>query len=138
MAQYSVKTGPLNEAGEDFSVLAGDLGRIREGLDILLSKWPEGMSGLRRQLAGVKDSIQEISKKTRDAGMALYEISDFYTRAERTAFDANNREPGINPAKKQHISPPKIRSSSGVVMFERTILPDWLQMAVLEYEQSQE
>lgn len=137
MAQYSVKTGPLSEAGEEFLMLAGDFGRHREGLDSMLSRWPEGLSGLRRQLTKTKESIYEISKKTRSTGMVLHEITDHYTRAERSAISGHVRDLNRHATGQQLVPLPSIRSSSGAVMFERTVMPDWLQIAVLEYEQSQ-
>ena len=137
MAEYSVKTGPLNEAGENFSIFAGELGMFKEKLDTILSKWQEGMPELRRQLAGSKESINEISRQSRNIGKTLYEITDFYIRAERSAISGHIRDLNINIIDKQPVILPNIRSSSGVVVFERRILPDWLQLAVLEYEQSQ-
>ena len=137
MAEYNVKTGPLDEAGEDLSVLAGEFGRYREGLDSVLANLPEGMSGMRRHLTAAKDSLFEISKQTRDTGKVLYGIADHYTRAERSAMGGLHRGMNINPAGQQTTTMPKIRGSSGVVLFDRTVMPDWLQMAVLEYEQTQ-
>ena len=138
MAQYSVKTGILSEAGDDILMLAGDFNRHRESLDDLLAKWPDGLSGLRRQLAGTKDKVNEISRQTRNAGMVIHDISDHYTRAERRAIGGHLRDLSRHATGQQLVTLPTIRGSSGVVMFEKTVLPDWLQIAVLEYEQSQD
>ena len=137
MAEYSVKTGPLDEAGESFSMFAGELGMLKDKLDSILSTWQEGTPGLRRKLTGSKESINEISRQSRNIGKTLCEITDFYTRAERSAISGHIRDLNMNTTNQQPVILPNIRNSTGAVLFERTVLPDWLQIAVLEYEQSQ-
>jgi len=137
VAQYSVNTGSLNEAGEDFSIFAAKIGEYRERLESISGNLPEGMSAIRRQLAGTREAIYEISGKTRSAGMTLYEVSDHYTKAERDAISGYHRDLETHDANQRNAQLPKIRSSSGTVLFDKTILPSWLQKAVIEFEQSQ-
>jgi len=138
MAQYSVKTGPLDEAGEDISAFASELCGFRERIDSLLSRLPEDMPDMRRRLARTKESLYEISRQTRGVGVALSEISDYYMNAERVAFNGYNLGFNMNTTNTLNVKPPIIRRSSGSVLFDRNILPDWLKMAVLEYERSQD
>ena len=138
MAQYSVKTGLLDEAGENISVLAAEIGRYMERVDALLPQFPEGMDELRRRLTGTKDSMQEISKRTRNIGMALYEIIDFYTRAEQNAIGGKDRDINTRINNRHNVTLPKIRRSTGKVLFDGAVLPDWLQIATLNFERSQD
>jgi len=136
VAEYSVNTGILNEAGEDFLMLAKEFQMLHERVSPVLSSWPEGLTDLRQQLDKSRESINEISRKTRDLGLTLYEIIDCYTYAERRAIGGDNRHLHTHTANPRDTKLPSIRNTSGAVMFDRTILPDWLQIAVLEYEQS--
>jgi len=137
MSQYSVKTGPLEEAGEELAVLAAELGRYKERLESLLPKLPEGTGDIRRQLAVAKDSVAEISKQTRNIGVAISYVIDFYTRAERFAMGGHERDFYLHKMNRQTGPIPKIRSSSGSIMFDKTILPGWLQSAVLNFESTE-
>jgi len=137
VAQYSIKTGPLDEAGEDLSILAAELGRYRERVDALLPQLPEGTDILRRKLTGTKDTIYEISKKTRGIGMALYEIIDHYARAERVACGGHDRDTNKRINNRHNIKVPKIKRSTRKILFDGAIMPDWLKIAILKFEQSQ-
>jgi hypothetical protein len=137
VAQYSIETGPLNEAGEDFSVLAIELDKYRDRIGSVLSQWQEGLPELQRQLAGAMESTLNISRNARTLGLVLYEIIDCYIQAERTASSGYDQDLSMPSAPSGHALLPNVRKSTGFVPLERTVLPDWLQIAVLEYEQSQ-
>ena len=138
MARYSVETGLLNEAGEDLSTLAEEIGKYHERVGSVLSQGLEGLVELRGKLAVSKESLSEISKTSRGFGLALYEIIDSYTRAERAAMGGHNMDLNTPAAMRKAATLPNIRSSSGAVLMDRTVLPDWLQMAVLEYERTRD
>jgi len=104
----------------------------------LLSKKSEVMQDSRRHLTGVKESVNEITRKTRGLVMALYEITDHYIHAERNALNGYDRVITLHSSGRQAVKVPTIRNSSGAVLFEKTVLPDWLQLAVLEFERSQD
>ena len=137
MSQYSIMTGPLNEAGEDISAFAGELGKLHERINTVFTQWPDGFPELRRQLAEIRESVYKASNKTRGLGITLYEIIDCYTRAERSAMGEHHRDLNMQSSNQNSVTLPNIRSSSGVVMLDRTLLPDWLQNVVLEYERKQ-
>jgi hypothetical protein len=137
VARYSVETSLLSEAGEDFSSLAAEIDKYRERVDSVRSQWSEGLADLREKLAVSKESLSEISRKSRSFGFTLYEIIDIYTRAERSAMGGHHRDLDSTTVIRQATVLPNIRSSSGAVFIDRTVLPDWLQMEVLEYERAQ-
>lgn len=136
MAQYNVKTISLDEASECFSIFAGDLGRYCEGIDSMLSKFPDEMTGFRKQLAGRKESLIELSRNIRKVGVTLCDVADHYSRAEHNVMSGQSHEIKAARRRTAAIAVPKIRNSSGAVLFERTVMPDWLQAAVMKYEQS--
>ena len=138
MAQYRVNTGSLNEVSEDLLILAGDFRRLSDELESVFSKLPEDFYGFRRQLIRGKESVSEITRHTRGIGMVLYEVADHYTRAERSALNGYNRDLNLLASNQKPVTIPNIRNSSGAVLFERTVLPNWLQAAVLEFEKSQD
>jgi len=138
VARYRVETGLLNEAGEDFSSFAAEIDKYHERVSSVLLQGPEGLAELRGKLTISKESLSEISRKSRGFGLTLYDIIDSYTRAERTAMGEHHRDLDTRADMHQAVTVPNIRRSSGAVLTDRTVLPDWLQMAVLEYERTRE
>jgi len=136
MAKYEVSTGPLGIAGDSFSSLATELGTAQERLGAVLSGWPEGLPELRRQLATTSDSISDASRGAQDMARALWEISEIYSQAERCAFNDHAQASPLHAAILQPALLPQLRESSGLLFPGELVLPDWLQMAVLRYEQS--
>ena len=137
MLHYSVKTGILSEAGEEFLFLAREIELLFERIGSVMLNCSTNLIDLRKQLDISKESINEASRKSRTLGLALYEIIDYYTYAERHAISGDNRDLKLQTNNSLSLKMPSIRNTSSAVLFDRTILPDWLQMAVLEYEQSQ-
>ena len=135
MSQYSVKTNILNESGENLNSLARELNMYHERINNVLSQCSEELSDQRAKLSISSESINELSWKTKNISSTLYNIIDYYTHAERSAMNSdllNYNSNGSNNSTRL----PKIRSSTGPIFFDRTIIPDWLQMAVLKYEQA--
>ena len=137
MAEYNVSTGALCEAGDCFSALAAELDSAHERLDAVLAALPENLLDLRKHLAGAGDSVSEASKKARGFGRALWEISEIYSRAEGAAFAERNEGAGAQTEDMRSNTPPPIRTPSGVSLFGDLIMPEWLQVAVMKYAQSQ-
>jgi hypothetical protein len=137
VSHYSVKTGILSEAGEEFLLLAREFELLFERAGSVLSNCPENLIDLRKQLNISKESINEVSRKTRTLGLALYDVIDYYTYAERHAIGGDNRELKLQTPNSLGLKMPNIRNTTSAVLFDRTVLPDWLQTVVLEYEQSQ-
>jgi len=135
VSQYSVKTNILNESGENLNSLARELNMHHERINNVLSQCSEELSDQRAKLSISSESINELSWKTKNISSTLYNIIDYYTHAERSAMNSdlhNYNSNGSNNSTRL----PKIRSSTGPIFFDRTIIPDWLQMAVLKYEQA--
>jgi len=137
LTEYNVNTRLLNEAGDELSILSADLDKFLERLDSVLLQLSKDVEKEQRQLLGIRESLSELSGKTNGLGIAIYTIIDVYTQAERLALGEYRQEIRKYSAKKYSTKIPNIRNASGVVMLNRTVLPDWLQEAVLKYEQSQ-
>jgi len=125
----------MDEAGEDFSTLASELERYQERLGSVLSHWQEGIPELRQKLSEAKDSIFDDSRISRSIALMLYEVIDYYTQAERKAMEGSYTDKSV--ASHNIGLLPNIRMTSNAVLFDRTIMPDWLQSAVLRYMQDQ-
>ena len=137
MAEYRVNTGLLNEAGEDTKLLAAELDRYAERISSVITGLPEGFEAVRRSLTVTNERIYDRAGQARKLNRTLYEVIEVYSQAERNAMDADHRNINTTGASRQVTALPKIRSSTGAVMFKNTVLPNWLQMAVLEYERAQ-
>ena len=136
MAQYSVDPGLLYETADEFSRLAAELDSARERLGTVLADWQESVPDwLRRQLTGTGETVGDASRKAASMGRALCAISDGYARAERSVFSSREQEvpavPGIRAA-----AAPAIRRAAWLPLTGDIILPEWLQIATLRYEQS--
>jgi len=140
MAQYEVATKALLDAGEQFESALSQLNNLTMRLEATLADWPEALPDLREALAKEIDGVHKLSADTRNVSRTLYEIVDIYTDAERTAFHPQastgsgdmHAAPAINTA-----TPPAIRDNPALLLFGEIVMPEWLQMAVLRYEQSQ-
>jgi len=136
VAEYKVNTGLLSEAGDNISTLITELRRYEERIASVVMRLPEGTIAIKRQLDLSREKMSDLCRNSKNLGRTLYEIADVYSRAEQnSSFDEyrNKNTPGTK-LKKPVL--PKIRNSTGSIMFNNTILPNWLQMAVLEYEQT--
>ena len=138
MAQYEIFSAPLTEAGDALHSISGGLSEVREQLSGILSDLPEDMHGFRQQIAAECGTIEELCLYAKMLGLTLLEIIEIYARAEQTAFNEaaqNERRPAVNDIPDTLGTPPIIRRTYGVLLSGGPVLPDWLQAAVLKYEQ---
>ena len=136
MSQYSVKTNILNESGDNLDSLARELNIYHERINNVLSQCSEELTDQRTRLSIVSESVNELSWKSKKFSSTLFDIIDHYTHAERFAFNGDMNNIFKDKLNLKTVTLPKIRRSSGPIFFERSIIPDWLQMAVLKYEQA--
>ena len=136
MAQYEVHIEALREAAEHFGSAAGQLDAQNDRLGAVLGELSESLTELRQQLATSKNSIGETTTKTREISLTLKEISEIYAGAERIAFADVNSE-SSHPAAPKPLATPITVKKPAFVLFENILMPEWLQIAVLKYEQSQ-
>ena len=135
MAWYDISTDLLAEAGEKIQSFADDLSALRERLDGILFDLPEDNSIFLQQKQ-ISGNLLDVYVYAGALGHTLFEIMEIYAGAERSAFagDVYAAEK-IEPPPKA-TPPPIIRQSRGVLLFGDLIMPDWLQAAVLKYEQA--
>ena len=138
MARYEVSTDRLSEAGDIIISFADDLSGMRERFDGVLLELPDVLNSfnIHKKISG---DILDISVLSKGLGRTLKEIADVYCQAEQSAFGAGDcaileqrPQPQIAPA----MQPPAIRQTQSVFLFGDLIMPDWLQAAVLRYEQA--
>ena len=134
MAQYEVSAKGLYQAGDDFADAAGQMEAAGERLASVLSGLDECLTEFRKPLIRERDAVRDLSGMSREMGRTLHEIAQVYTQAERSVFEAGSG--GIESA----AAPPKtpiIRKNPALLLFGDLVIPDWLQLAVLRYEQAQ-
>ena len=140
MAQYEVSTAALVEAEEQLLRLAHGLGEALERLNAVHSKWQDGMPELRRQLADGIDAIDGIAACANNAARTLSGVCEAYAQAERAAFaDARPPQapapaPGLAPSPASSPAPQIMVGPVDRIMFDETIMPDWLKAVVVKYE----
>jgi len=141
MAQYDISIMPLIEAADTFRSIAGDLSAVQARLYRMLSDLPGTMGKYRQQIATESAAIDDLCSHIRKLGIALLEITEIYLQAERMALsDGGDDNTARQPARQApHIpqSPPILHRSNGVLLSGNLVMSDWLQLAVLKYQQSQ-
>jgi len=135
MAQYEIISTPLLDAADTFFLLADGLSKIQQQLCGVLSSLPGSLSDFQQQVALECDTLDKLSSYANQLGQTLIEIIEVYAQAEQTALC------GVGQVKQRPmtpltLSPPIIRKTYGVFLSSDLILPDWLQSAVMKYEQS--
>ena len=138
MAWYEISTARIAEAGEDITSFVEALCVLRERLDGIIFELP-GDSHIIRQQKQISGRLKDISSNAKDAARTLSEITDIYSDAERRAFggDVKHNKTTADQTPRPSAAPPRIaRKSSRVTLFSDLIMPDWLQAAVIKYEQS--
>jgi len=134
VAQYEFYHASLLEALEQFNNLTTGLNAAYDQLNEVLAQWQDSLPELRRQLAFTADNVVSAADGARRAGQALENIAEAYAKAERQVYD------GVNVSSQQTAlltSPPHISKPNGKVLFTDTVMPNWLQIAVIKYEQAQ-
>ena len=139
MAWYEISTDSLFEAeemmrscGDDFRMLCERLDRIN--LDI------QEFQHLYREQKRMSGSMVDISADIVRIEQTLSQIAAIYAKAENSVFDCDSLAATArsrNPATSEQQLPKIIRRTNEVVLFGDLLMPDWLKVAVLKYEQSQ-
>jgi len=135
MAQYEIYIAPLIEATDTIRSIADSLGTVEGRLADILSDMPECLSVVRQQVAHDCGAVGELSVRAKELSQTLYEISEIYAQAERSIFNVGDKTK--QAAAPVSVSPPVIYRARGVFLPGSLLMPDWLQLAVLKYEQSQ-
>ena len=139
MAQYEFFSELLAEAGGALHSIAVGLSEVREQLGGILADLPDSMHGFRQQISAECGTIEELYLYANTLGLTLLEIIEIYTRAEQTAFNEvaqNEQRTAVYNKSNTPGTPPIIHRTYGVLLSGGPVLPDWLQAAVLKYEQS--
>jgi len=137
MAQYEVRVKPLTNASDKIHSLAVNLNKIYEQLDTVRTGLPSGFTQTKQQIAKTIESVHRSNFEAGKMSQTLQEIAGIYKRAEQSAIGnlttTSNSEPKL-------ITPLRLKQSpeapQGVLFISNLALPDWLQMAVLKYEQT--
>ena len=134
MAKYEIHITPLTEAADSIHSIADDLYAVQGRLSSILSEMPECLRGLREQISFDCGAIGDLHFDAKKLSQALLEISEIYEKAERSVFNTDdNTKQSAAPA---NVPLPIIYRVQGFFIPGSLILPDWLQVAVLKYEQS--
>ena len=135
MAQYEITTPPLFEAESAFRSLVAELSAVLDQLDGVVSALPESMLDIRRQITAERKEIENLSQFANKLGQTLSDVIDVYARAEQMVFgeaDQAERQQTVFSA----VPPTIVHRTYGVFMSGDLVLQDWLQAAVIKYEQS--
>jgi len=137
MAKYKVLIKPLNKSVENIRSLASGLSSVKERLDGVRTGLPSGLESSMREITFTAESVNVLNSFTIKMSSTLQSIAGVYQKAEKTAFDPS---PDVNKSSiKGNVQQPlrlKTQKAQGVLFVGDLTLPDWLQMAVLRYEQS--
>ena len=136
MAQYEISVTPSIEASDAFYSLSSDFGELQEQLDNILSELPENHYASQKQIAVIRGAVEGLGSYSKRLGRALLEITEVYSQAERSALGSYNSLEKLSPPPDAS-KPTIVHNTQSVFLFGNLLLPDWLQSAVLKYEQSQ-
>jgi chromosome segregation ATPase len=139
MAQYEIKVKPLADVGDRLNALTANMRKVQEQLDTVRTDMPKGFDNSKQQISATFESVSSLGKRIERMNNTLQEVTRIYKSAEQAAFnDIGNKE--IANVKVKPNTPLRLRPqtevSQGVVFLSDLVLPDWLQMAVLRYEQT--
>ena len=152
MAQYEIHMSHLFEAGAEFKKLADGLDEITQRMEkVICALKDESIPELRQRLVNEKYTISNVSVCSNRIGQTLKDISGIYARAEDYSFSGR---PSVSGNPNVFGSPdsldndeltfpsvsattPDITKPSGLLLFGDLVIPDWVQIAVIKYEQSQ-
>ena len=134
MAQYEVYIPIICETSEKFKKMAIDLDFISQRIGSVISVLQEeSIPEFKSRLINEKEAIVKASLSANKIGQILNDVSDIYYRAEGAMFADNNAPQRLpTPIVASHIIKP-----FGLLLFRDLIMPDWLQIAIIKYEQSQ-
>jgi len=136
MARYEILTVPLDDASDRISSLAVNIKKVQGQLDGVLKEMPKGLGGSKQRISNTAKSVGSLNYSADKTAQTLRETTMIYKRAEQTAYGTSYG--GGEPTSTKLSTPLRLRTErvQGVLFSGNTILPDWLQMAVLKYEQS--
>ena len=136
MAQYEFSSGFLSETQEQLRYLTIGLNTARDRLNVVLMQWHDNLPELRRDLVSVVGRIGNAEDSARKVSQALEEIAEVYAQADKTAFEGGvcQSKPAVTSPV---VTPMTVRKPSGAILFGDLVMPDWLRIAVIKYEQSQ-
>ena len=137
MAWYEVSTAPLTEAGEQIQSFANDLDAAQEKLYRIFSELPENLRALKQQ-RHITGGMKDLCVYAGSIARTLFGITEIYTNAERSALGGGDyaEDKQAKQTSKAAKPPQIIQKTNGVLLFGDLIMPDWLQAAVIKYEQS--
>jgi len=135
MARYEVKVLPLSEAGERINSLVSGINNVQGRLDSILVELPPGLRCLKPQISATRESASSLHSLGGKMGRTLQELSVIYKKAEQTAFGTSHS--AVKTTTRPN-TPLRLRTerTQGMLFTGNLFLPDWLQMAVLKYEQT--
>ena len=132
---YEVSIKKLSEIGGELESFSNDLTGLQESFNSILAGFPIGLDEMRRRISVTGASVSEITLASKRLRTTLADIADVYALAERDAMGSADNK---TIAPKTQLSTPKIVDTKNSVMLTGSIvMPHWLQVAVLKYEQSQ-
>lgn len=149
MPWYDVKTNKITEASAELLSVGRSLDMIRQQLDNITIQQAPTLAVFHRKKQTSSNNLRDASQTAKNFGKTLSEIADIYYSAERAAFideekpasnQTSEQSPARQPAAAQPTTPPiavpTIRQSNAVLFSGSLIVPDWLQSAVLRFEQA--
>jgi len=137
MARYEIHASRLAAAEENLLSLADRLRFLSERIDGIQFELPDDPHLVQKKKQ-ISCSVKDICLSVKNIGRTLTEITAVYANAERCAFgddDVTGRR--VQTDMKILRQPSVVRQSGNVLLFGDLIMPDWLQAAVIKFEQSQ-
>ena len=139
MSKYEVNTSKLADVGSELLALSNSLDALMMRLNDLSMGRASGLNEFRRRKQVSAENLREASLSAKNFGNTLSEIATVYYDAERSAF--GDEQHAVTPGTGRiGISPipaiPTLRQSNSVVFSGNLIVPNWLQSAVIKYEQA--
>jgi len=136
MARYEIQVVPLNDASDRINSLAANIKKVQGRLDSVLKEMPKGLGGSKQRISATCKSIGSLNYNADKTAQILREITMIYKKAEQTVYGTNHG--GGESSSIKMNKPLRLRTerTQGILFSGNTILPDWLHMAVLKYEQS--
>ena len=137
MAQYEVRVKSLTNASDKIRSLAVNLKRTQEQLDNVRARLPAGFTGTKQQVSSTIDSVRRLNSDTGKMAQTLQEIASIYKKAEQSAIGdiKITSTPGLKSTTPLRLKQ-NTEGAQGVLFLSNLVLPDWLQLAVLKYEQT--
>jgi hypothetical protein len=133
--EYDIRIVPLTGASEKLNSLNIELGKVQAQFDSVINNLQSALQSERGKISSLSKSVGEASSNAGRMKQTLCSITEVYGKAEQTVFNNINDAGRANQKSPMQIKPPAA-TSPGVVFSSDLILPDWLQAAVIKFEQS--